>query len=69
MNRDFGKLERDVPTVPHDFGAALDQLLAQRSHRLVLDLIGQGQRPEEVAHVANESTSFRTDTNGGADHL
>ncbi len=48
-NRKLGKLERDLPTVPHDFGADLDQLLAQRSHRPALDLLRQPhERPLRV---------------------
>lgn len=50
-DRDLGKRESDVPTMANDLGADLDQLLAQRGHRPVLDLIGQRQRPEEVANV------------------
>ena len=40
---DLGKLERDIATVADDFGSDLDKLVAQRGHRQVLGLIGQGQ--------------------------
>ncbi len=40
---DLGKLERDIATVPDHLGTDLDKLVAQRGHRQVLDLIGQGQ--------------------------
>jgi hypothetical protein len=42
LNRDLGKLELDVPTVPSHLGANLDQLLAQRDERSVLDFVRQG---------------------------
>jgi len=34
--------------VTHDAGADLDQLLAQRRQRPMLDLLRQGQRAQEV---------------------
>ncbi len=37
---DLGKLESDVAAMAHDLGPDLDQLLAHRGHRPVLDLIG-----------------------------
>ncbi len=38
-DRHFGKLECDVPAMPDHFCADLDQLLAQRGQRPVLDLL------------------------------
>jgi len=42
-NRDLGKLERNVPTVPHDLGADLDQLVAQRRERSAFDLFSNAR--------------------------
>ena len=44
-DRHLGHLERDVSTVPDHPRADLDQLLAQRGQRPLLDPIRQGQRP------------------------
>jgi hypothetical protein len=39
-HRHLGQLEHDVATMAHDPGADLDQLLAQRRERPMLDLLG-----------------------------
>ena len=40
---DFGKLERDIATMPDDLGADLDQLFPQCGERTVFDLLRQRQ--------------------------
>jgi hypothetical protein len=39
-HRDLGQLERDVPAMADNFGPNLDQLLAQRSDRPMLGILG-----------------------------
>jgi hypothetical protein len=55
-HNDFGQLEDDVAPVPDDPGADLHQLVAQRRERPVLDLLRQGQRPQEVGQVVALAT-------------
>ncbi len=57
---DLCHLERDTATVANDVGADLDQLLSKRGHGPLLDLIEQGQRPEEVAQDVGEGVQLKT---------
>jgi hypothetical protein len=50
----LGQLEHDVAAVAHDPGANLDQLLAERRQRPVLDLLGQGQGAHEVGRLVGQ---------------
>ncbi len=54
-------LESDVTAVAHDPRADLDQLLAQRGQRPVLDLLRQGQRPNEIAEIVSERMKLKPD--------
>ena len=51
---DLGQLEHDVAAMAHDPGADLDQLLAQRGQRPMLDPLRQGQCAQEVGEVVGE---------------
>ena len=53
-HRHLGQLEDEVAAVAHDPGADLDQLLAQRGQRPMLDPLRQGQRAQEVGEVVGE---------------
>jgi hypothetical protein len=44
--------------VAHDPGAELDQLLAQRRQRPMLDLFRQGQRAHEVGQVVGQGVEL-----------
>ncbi len=57
---DFCELECDVAAMSHDLGADLDELLPERRQRPVFDLIGQGQRPQEVGHVVSQHVWLET---------
>ncbi len=45
----------------HDLGCDLDQLLAQRGQRPVLNLLRQRERPEEVTEVISERMELKSD--------
>ena len=49
----------DVAAVAHDPGPDLDQLLAQRRQRPLLDLLRQGQRPQEVGQVVGQGEQLQ----------
>ncbi len=44
-----------------NFGADLDQLLAQSGQRPVLDLLRQGQCPHEVGEIIGERMNLKPD--------
>jgi hypothetical protein len=58
-------LEGHIATVADDFGADLDQLLAQAGQRPWLDRLGHRQRPHEVAEVVGERMKLKADRVGG----
>jgi len=61
-NSHLSQLEREVAAAPHGLGpdgsalltTGLDELLPEARERPVADLIGQGERPQEVGQVAGE---------------
>jgi hypothetical protein len=57
-HRHLGQLEDDVAAVAYDPGADLDQLLAQRRERPVLDIRGQGQRTQEIREIVGKGVKL-----------
>jgi hypothetical protein len=53
-HRHLGQLEHDVAAMAYDPGADLHELLAQGRQRPMLDLLGQGQRAQEVGEIVGE---------------
>jgi hypothetical protein len=60
-NGNLGQLERDVPAMPDNFSADLDQLLPQRSQRPMLHPLRQGQRPHEVGEIVGQGVELEPD--------
>jgi hypothetical protein len=58
LHRDLGQLADEVAAVLDDPGADLDQLLAQRRQRPLLDLVGQDQRAQEVGEVVGQGVEL-----------
>ncbi len=58
---DLCELECDVAARSHDLGADLDELVVQRGHGPVLDLLRQRQRAQEVAEIVGERVKLEPD--------
>jgi hypothetical protein len=56
---DLGQLEHDVAAMAHDPGADLDQFLAQRRQRPMLDLRRQRQGAQEVGEVVGQRVQLK----------
>lgn len=60
-NGDLGHLERDVAPVADDLRVDLDELVAQRRQRPLLDDIGQRERPHEATKVVGQGMKLEPD--------